>query len=136
VLKKSENGFSVPNISRISSSLIVRKPPGPPPAHVHRPAAVIEAGAAGRAPLLVHPPVGAQLVVLLPLLRIAEHLVGLVDFLELRLGRLVAGVDVGVVLARQLPVRALDLLVGGGLGDPERLVVVLEVHRVRAPGSG
>ena len=48
--------------------------------------------------------------------------------LKLRLGRLVARVDVGMVLARQLPERLLDLLLGRGLRDAERRVVVLEVH--------
>ena len=87
VWKKSENGSASPNISRISSSVIVRKPPGRPGCR---------ASARGRrhppsgAGLLVHPPVGAELVVFLALLRIAEDLVGLVDLLEARLGRLVA----------------------------------------------
>ena len=76
---------------------------------------VAERGAAGHGlalllRLLVHPPVGAELVVLLALLGVAEHLVGLVDLLELRLGGLVAGVHVGMVLAGELAVRLLDLL--------------------------
>src|SRR5262245_4114172 len=48
----------------------------------------LESGAAGGAGLLVGAPVRAELVVFLPFLGIAEHLVGFVDFLELRLGRL------------------------------------------------
>ena len=78
--------------------------------------------------LLVHPPVGAELVVLLSLLAVPEDLVRFVDFLELGLGGLVARVDVGMVLARELPERLLDLFLGGGLGDAERLVIVLEFH--------
>src|SRR5205823_10629597 len=50
-------------------------------------------GAAWRARLFVHPPVGAELIVLLALRRIAEDLVGHVDLLEPRFGRLVARVD-------------------------------------------
>ena len=38
-----------------------------------------------------------------------------------------------MVLARELAVRLLDLLLGGGLGDAERLVVVLELHRSQSP---
>src|SRR5262249_7063339 len=63
--------------------------------------------------LFVHPPVGAQLVVLPPLLRIAEHLVGLVDLFEPALGRLVAGVHVGVVFAGELAVGLLQFLLRG-----------------------
>ena len=47
--------------------------------------------------------------VLPPLLRVPEHLVGLVDLLELRLGGLVARVQVRMVLARQLAVGLLDV---------------------------
>src|ERR1700681_2412086 len=43
--------------------------------------------------LFVHPPVGAELVVFLALLRIAEHFVRFVDLLELRLGGLLVRVD-------------------------------------------
>src|SRR5262249_20608156 len=90
----------------------------------------IEAGSAGPcAGLLVGAPVRAQLVVLLALRRIAEDLVRLVDLLELRLGRFVAGIHVRVVLARQLAERLLDLFVAPGLRDAERGVVVLEIHQ-------
>src|SRR5262249_29137828 len=60
---------------------------------------------------------------------IAEYLIGLVDFLEACLRRLVAGIHVRMVLAGQLPVGLLQLLVGGGLGHAERGIVVLEFHR-------
>ena len=56
-------------------------------------------------------------VVLLALLGIGERVVGALDLLELLLRRRVVGVAVRVVLARQLPVRLLDLLLGGLLGD-------------------
>ena len=112
--------------------VIVRKPPpAPPPKFTfHWPGRrPIRRPASRRAGLLVHPPVRSQLVVFLPLVGIAEHFVGLVDLLEFRFGRLVAGIDVGMVLPRQLPERLLDLLLGRGLGDAERRVVVLEIHR-------
>src|SRR5581483_9650975 len=96
-------------------------------------AAAAERIGACRAPgagLLVHPPVGAELVVLLALFGIPEDLVRLVDFLELRLRALVARVDVGMELARELAERLLDLLFSRRLGDPERRVIVLEIHGV------
>src|SRR5690606_14827831 len=71
-------------------------------------------------------------------LRVLEHLVGLGDLLEARLGlRLLA--DVRVELAGQLPVGLLNLLRRGGPRDVQRLVVVLELHaapsRCRSPGA-
>ena len=66
----------------------------------------------------------AELVVARLLLGIGEHLVGLVDLLELLLGFLVAGVHVGVVLARQLFVCFFDLFLGSALGDAEDLIIV------------
>src|SRR5580765_5509042 len=79
--------------------------------------------------LLVLTPVRAQLVVFAALFRIAEHLVGLVDLLEAGLRRLVARIDVGVVLPGELAERLLDLFFRGGFADAKRRVVILEVHR-------
>src|SRR5262249_41164235 len=92
--------------------------------------AALRAAAGRGACLLVHPPVRPELVVLLALRRIAQDLVRFVDFLELRLGGLVAWIDVGMVLARQLAERLLDFLLRRRLRDAERRVVVLEVHRL------
>ena len=69
-------------------------------------------------------PEPAELVVLLALLGVGERLVGLADLLELLLRRLVARVLVGVVLARELAERLLDLVLRGVLGDAQRLVEV------------
>src|SRR5262249_34647214 len=104
-------------------------------AEVHVPGATLEARPLSRpgACLLVHPPVGAKLVVFFALGWIAEHFVGFVDLLELRLRRLVAGVDVRMVLPRELPVCLLDLLLGRGLGHAERRVVILEIHSQSNP---
>src|SRR5207248_5962657 len=64
----------------------------------------IESAAARRAArLLVRAPVRAELVVLLPFRGIAEHFVRLVEVFEACLGRFVPRVDVGMVLARELP---------------------------------
>src|SRR5262245_5315451 len=107
----------------------------PAAAEMHVPAAAaeltrIEAGAAGTRPrLFVGAPVRAEFVVLLALRRIAEDFVRLVDLLEPRLGRLVAGVHVRMVLARQLAERLFDFLLTRGLRDAERGVVVFEVHQ-------
>ena len=76
-------------------------------------------------------PVGAELVVFRPLLRVAEDLVGLVDQLE-AVGGLGVLVDVRVELARQPAIGGLDLLLGRGPSDTEGLVVVLVLGRCHA----
>jgi hypothetical protein len=68
---------------------------------------------------------GPDLVVLLALGGVAQHVVGGRDLLESLLGGLVARVGVGVVLLGQLAVGARDLLLGGVLPDSEGGVVVL-----------
>src|SRR5262245_59592743 len=87
----------------------------------------------GRAELLARP-VTTELVVRCPLLEVGERLVGLVDLLESLLGVLLLG-DVRVVLARELPVRLLDVVLGGVAGEAENLVVILVFHRVRPANS-
>ncbi len=91
------------------------------------------------------PPIGperADLVVLLALGLVAEHVVRRADRLEALLGRGVAGVRVGMAVARQLAVRLGDLLGRGLLGHAEDLVVVLLVplalrcHRRSLPSPG
>src|SRR5206468_5380405 len=86
-----------------------------------------------RSGLLVHPPVRAELVVLLPLLGIAEHFVCFVNLLGPRLSGLVARIHIRMVLAGELPVCLLDLFFGGGLRDAERRVIVFEFHITCAP---
>src|SRR5215831_1141257 len=86
----------------------------------------------GRAELLARP-VATELIVRRTLLGVGERLVGLVDLLESLLGVLFLR-DVRVVLARELPVRLLDVLLGGVAGDAEDLVVILVFHRVRPAG--
>src|SRR5690606_36065146 len=82
------------------------------------------AGTAARA-AEAHGAEPADLVVLLALLLVADDVVGGRDLLEPLLGGGVTRVGVGVVLARELPVGALDLLGRRRLGDAEDLVVVL-----------
>ena len=48
------------------------------------------------------------------LLGIGEDVVGLPDFLELGFGRLVAGIEVGMVFLGELAERLADVVLGGG----------------------
>src|SRR5260221_10597083 len=66
-------------------------------------------------------------VVALPPLRVREHLVRLRHLAEPR-GRLVRAVHVGVVLARELAVRAADLVLGRLAGHAEDAVVIGAGH--------
>src|SRR5208283_3894293 len=87
-----------------------RPPPGPSPARGRMEGALVL-------------PVGAQFIVLLPLHRVAQHLVGLVDRLEFLLpAPLVLG-HVGMVLARELAEGLLDLLLAGAARNAEGGVV-------------
>src|SRR6185295_2532475 len=72
-------------------------------------------------------PGGPELVILLPFVGVLQDLVRFTDLLELDLGSGVL-VDVRVVLARQLPIRLLDVLLAGVLLDPQRRVIVLVVQ--------
>ncbi len=63
-------------------------------------------------------PVGPQFIVFGPFFRVSEHLIGFVDFLEFLLRRLLVLGGIGVKLAGELAKCALDLVLGGGLGDP------------------
>jgi len=74
-------------------------------------------------------PVGAELVVLSPLLLVREDLVGLVDLLELAFGLCpTIRVDIRVMLPRQLPIRDLYRFLVCVLGYAEDLVVVFVFH--------
>ena len=70
----------------------------------------------------------AEAVVGGALLAVGEDLVGLVDFLELDLGVLVAGIAVRVALHRELAEGGLQLRLAGGLADAQDLVVVALRH--------
>src|SRR3989449_4766354 len=71
----------------------------------------------------------AEPVILLLRLRISQDPVGLADLLEAGLRLLVAGMEIRVVLLRQLAVDALDLLRCGVLLNAKYLVVI--PHRIR-----
>ena len=87
------------------------------------------AGLAG--PIVGIDPSESELVIALALVRVGKNIVGLIDLLELFLGVLVAGVQVGVVLFGQLAVGAFDLGIGGVFADPQHLVVItFFCHRI------
>ena len=71
----------------------------------------------------------AEAIVGGPLLAVGKHLVGLVHLLETHLGRLVAGIAVGMELHRALPERGLEFDLGAGLRDAQRLVIIALGHQ-------
>src|SRR5215468_6278867 len=73
--------------------------------------------------------VEAKLVVNLALLGIAEDFVRFRKSLELLFGGLIAGIHVGMVLARKLAERLLDFVGRGRLLDTQRRVVVFGLGR-------
>src|SRR5208282_421392 len=73
-------------------------------------------------------PIGAELVVLLALVGVADDLVGLVQLLEFGLGILVVGIYVGMEFAGELAVGAFDFRPAGFPIDPESFVVVAKFH--------
>src|SRR3954469_14831744 len=71
---------------------------------------------------------GAARVVLAPLLRVGQNVIGLLDLLEALLGSSVPGVAIGMVLADELAVGLLDVLCRGLAVDAEDLVEVARSH--------
>ena len=65
------------------------------------------------------------LIVDLPLLRIAQNVVGFLNFLEALFGRFVAGIQVGMILARQPAIRLANLVFFGVARHSQRLVVIV-----------
>ena len=73
-------------------------------------------------------PIGAQLVVLLALLRIAQDFVSLIELFKLFLRRRLVLVDVGMVFSRQLAKSLADFVFRRGLGNAQRLVIISELN--------
>src|SRR5213075_1902076 len=70
-------------------------------------------------------------VVLFPLLGIGQHGVRFRDLLEARLGGLVAGIGIGMVLLGELAIGLLDFVGRRRLGHAEGAVVILVLgHRL------
>src|SRR5436309_3100401 len=110
---------------------------GPESAAAHR--ARLDARGLRRGPVL------AELVVQLPLLRVREHLMGFRQLLEACLRLLVAGVQIGVVLACELAEGGGDLLLRRRPRHTQHLVIVLGLRHLyllpacgarRIPGGG
>src|SRR5712692_11098503 len=78
----------------------------------------------------------AEPVILLLRLRISQDPVGLADLLEAGLRLLVAGMEIRVVLLRQLAVDVLDLLRFGVLLNTQYLVIVLHTATDYSIGEG
>ena len=90
--------------------------------------------AAARAKAATHVGVDAGVAVLVvggTLLRVGEHLVGLLGLLELLFGLLgiVTLIAVRVVLHRELAISLLDVFVGGVFGHTQSFVVIALCHR-------
>ena len=77
----------------------------------------------------------AEAVIGRALLAVGEGLVGLVDFLELDLGLVVARVAVRVILHRELAEGGFQLRLGRRLRDAENLVIVALGHQAPPTSS-
>ena len=73
-------------------------------------------------------PVRAQLIVAFPLFRIAQHLIGLIDLLKLRLRRLFILRHVRVMLPRKLPESLPHLILRGCLCNSKCGVIILVLN--------
>src|SRR5258706_4453168 len=80
-------------------------------------------------------PVLAVLIIEFAILGFGKYVISFLQLLELFFRRLVAGVQVGMKLAREFAIRLFDLVVRGTALDAEHLVVVfcLDSHRASFP---
>ena len=92
--------------------------------HVHRCAAEAVETAA------THRTGKSELVILLTLLRIVQHIIGLGSFFELFLGLLVTRVTVRVILDGYLSISLLDFLLRGCLGNAKHLIIITLLSHV------
>src|SRR5262245_51093839 len=87
---------------------------------------------AGRPPATVLESRMAEAVIGRALVAVFEDVVSLVDLLELMLGRLVAGIAVGMVLLGELAVRAFDVLDRGLTRNAKDFVIAALAHRQKS----
>src|SRR5437016_11365303 len=83
-------------------------------------------------------PLLAILIVLRALVSVAQDLMGFTDLLELVFGGFVAGVDIRVVLTRELAIGGFDLLLIRRSRDSQYLVIVFvarSIHVITRPPS-
>jgi hypothetical protein len=69
------------------------------------------------------------------LVAVLEHVIGLVDFLELVLAFVVARIAIRVVLHGELAVRGLELDLGAGARDAQDFVIVAFGHAAFPPSA-
>src|SRR5262249_33975796 len=74
-------------------------------------------------------PVCAELIILLPLFGIAEYLVGFLNLFKLLFGLFVVGIQIRMVLAREFPVRFLNLVFLCGTGNSKDFVIIAKLNR-------
>src|SRR5581483_10405822 len=79
-----------------------------------------------RAKLLL--PVGAKRVIFPAFIGVREYFVGFVDLLKLLFRLLIAGIDIRVILARQLAERLLDVVHARAFRDTQHLIIILIIH--------
>src|SRR5207237_7605523 len=75
-------------------------------------------------PLTILLVVAAHLIIFFALLRIREHLIGLVDLLESVFSRFVVRIDIWMILARQFAICLSNLFLTCILIDPKDFVIV------------
>src|SRR5262249_975471 len=76
-------------------------------------------------------PIRAELIVFLPLLRIAQYFVGFIDLLEFFFRGFFILCDFGMIFAREFPECPPDLVVSRRFGNAERLIIISELYRHR-----
>ena len=69
--------------------------------------------------------VEADLVVHLPLFRVAQDVIGFLDVLEAVFGGLVSGIQIRMVLPGELPVSLPDFVFRSGRGNTQGFVVIV-----------
>src|SRR6516165_2650019 len=73
-------------------------------------------------------PVRAELVVFLPLFRVAQNLVGFIEFLEFFLGLFLVPGHVRVVFPRELAKGLLDFSIAGAAGNAENFIIIFVLY--------
>ena len=74
-------------------------------------------------------PVRPELVVALAFVGIRQNLIGFVYLFKFLFGGFISGIDVRVILARQLAVRCFDRALSGGFRNAEYFIVISKLYR-------
>src|SRR5579862_8356201 len=94
------------------------------------PAAPVKCCAAWKAASCGSRPGTPNAVVLLAFFFVAEDVVGVLNLLEARFGLLVAGIAIGMMLARQFAIRLFDFVVRGVFGYAQDFIVIARHGRI------